>query len=678
MALLLLMLLGLVATLLVFPDVGDLAAAERGVLAALYGLAISVAIATVLVRLPAPPTSEPAASGLLTRRALGVAVALTCIALGSAAGWRGAQPGAVLRQARRSLSRPGAWFVLAASALYTTSFGVLYSELPRRTTPVSWYYLRDILGVVDQAGLPTRMIDYGTAMPFDVNKLAWYLVVANTSLLSGVRNPFAIESFWVLAVAALLPVVAWVFLRSLTSTRLAAALGTTLMLCLPWLLRKMAAFRGESFGIVLLFSVLWLAVEASRRRDARWSLSAGLALGLLLGSHLVPGLVALAFSAAWWTGHALLERRSLGQTLRSGATVAATGLAFALLLTVGSGHGMARNQSGLSTPGAFSAYRGHDPARAFERLAYGRAIDDSVLVYRPHGDAAFFSPPSEVGRALLAAVDIPSTFDLAVTPAVLGIAFAAVSTLIFVFQRRSRELALALPLTLLILYAFALLLSLRFDTYLPAAHAVRREFPYVPLLLIVAIAAALDPLFAWIGGRLAPRSALAVGGALVVVLCAGPVRDAPDHLARHWARKRAVTPAGREALRWLTRHTGPDARILVDGSSDGLIRVLAGRTSLTEGRAPYFHAEALRTATDALAAAIGFFEAPEASWLRRHDVDYVMTGSQELATRPFARDGRRIDLDGLEGLRERVRYGDVAIYEVSAPRTLENDVVDDP
>ena len=652
---------GFALSMCVFRDAEELGAGERAMLSVIYSLALTAVVALALAAIPHAP-NEP---GFLRAGTLWASHAALLASLAAGALYLRIDVRSHLAVLGSALGHPTSLIVLGASALFAALFADLYSELPRRTSPVSWYYLRDVLGVASLGSIPATTIEYTVEMPFEVNKASWYLTIASWSLLSGIDSPFRIEEFWVAATAFLMPLGAWRIAQMFHLKGPPAALATTLICSTPWLLKKLAAFRGECFGLVLALPVAWLAIEALRGRDMRWTFSAGVGLGLIAASHMVPATVT-SFLILGWTAALLFETpRDWPRLLRTSATIGVCAAAFVAVSWGAMGRGIFVSQPGLSEPARFESFAGLDPAKAFEHVAYGKLLDTSVRAYR--GDEpGLLLPLSEIHMEFLKAIEIPAGFQIRLTPT----AFWWITALFFAMPiallpaTRFRESLLAIAFTTALVYAFAVALSWHYDTYLPAAHAVRRDFPYISLFIGLLIAINVAALFEALGRSLSEARLRTVVVLLVASLAIGGASEGYDALSRNWSKKRSMEPDGEAALAWIRDQTRPDEIVLIDGASDGLLRVLTNRASITEGRAPYFEPRSLRFATATLNSAILFFLEPNVDWLHERSVDYVITGSAAFASRPFKNAQSHVDLREVEGLQLAQQLGEVAIYRV--------------
>jgi len=107
------------------------------------------------------------------------------------------------------------------------------------------------------------------------------------------------------------------------------------------------------------------------------------------------------------------------------------------------------------------------------------------------------------------------------------------------------------------------------------------------------------------------------------------------------------------------------ARMLVNVRTAGSFEVLAERTSVDEGMAPYLRPAVLRRVVPIVLGARRFFHDPAASraFLERHHVDVVvLVAHAEVGGQPVVHRGRRGVLDSVPWLHPLARTTNVAIY----------------
>ncbi|MDH5673266.1 MAG: hypothetical protein OEZ06_14020 [Myxococcales bacterium] len=659
---------GLVWTGALYPGAQELRSSERLLLGALLGLASALAAGILLSRLPWP--GAPSSAGALRAAALWPAFAVVTLAAAFGCARRGCQVRAILMRALDELRSLPALAVLLLAGATLFAHGAKLLGDPGAAPAVAWCYLGDILDIVTRTTVPLTNTDYGSAMRFEVNKIGWYLPVADwIAMADAAGRPFRVMQIWTLWVIGWLTLTLWVYLRSLTSSAWSAFFGTALFLWLPHGVFKLHGFRGEPLGMLLLFTTLWLALRSQEQPDRRPLGLLAIAVAMLCTVHLVPAAVAALWLLASF-GVRLLRTRDFVRIARTAAALAA-GCVLAGAIWSLSRHDPLSGQHGLMTPEAYVAFEGFDPADAFEQQFWGRPLNPRrVLPFRPGETGEFYMTPVQALRKLgrwaeLPIGVLPSALHPALTPAV----FLALC-LVAWRHRRAGELGLVLPVFALLLFLWALYFLAGYHTKLPALHGVRREFMYLQQLLVVIAALALDRAITAIFAR--ARRAVAVGSAAVLVAgaLAVPVWKGVERLRSRQLLETRVSESGLAAYDFIRRHTPPDARFLADGNSAGVFQVLAGRSSLTEGRAPYFQPGNLRIANqmfkDARTALHGPTRAP--AFFARQRVDYLVLGSRHLGMLPLRPVPRARNIIDAGIAKVIARFGPVAILKVRGER----------
>ncbi|RMG98540.1 MAG: hypothetical protein D6705_05540 [Deltaproteobacteria bacterium] len=619
---------GLAASGLLYPRRRDLGFAERLLAAVVFSWAIATAIGLVLAR-----------NGKLLATPSLVALACTTVVLAVAAWLRGARPATFLPDLG---SRPQRRAALVGGCIVVAAVGahMLRQHLqPWRESLVAWYYMGDILEIVRNAAVPSTTIDHGKPMPYEVNKISWSIVLAQWMAISGIYNePMRAMELAVLGTVAGVALGAWVFARVVFRSLGPATVATLLILTEPRMVWKVAGFRGESFGFILFFAIAWLSVRLFRKDRAADHLSLAVAVAVAATAHMVPAVVGIMWTVAVAIWAFVRHRR---KALRVCArAVPAALLAGAMVLATWSavGRDVLSGQAALAHRDRYEPYLGADPTRAFVALVMGDPVTPRVRRFKPEHPRRFYVPPAKVAHQLAghARTEVPfwpHGREKAFVPFVV--------LLLWIFRRRShpgRDLLVVLTILAAIFYLWGLWFSWRYHTWLPAAHPNRREFPYLRMLMALSIAAFFDVALCEARARLRSPWLRIAAPALLVLWALGKPAYAAYEMLKKPRSMRQIRRDGRDALAWIRTHTPKDALFLTDGTTDGIVEVLADRTSLLEGRAPYFQPLNLRYVLDTIRGAQGFFRNPN-NWeyLRRRKIDYVITGSSSFASRPIRR-----------------------------------------
>jgi hypothetical protein len=216
--------------------------------------------------------------------------------------------------------------------------------------------------------------------------------------------------------------------------------------------------------------------------------------------------------------------------------------------------------------------------------------------------------------------------------------------------------------TALVLVALGLYFSHRYRTFVPATFGPRRLFEYGVLLAVltavVVASAAVRDIAARLGrdrGRTV-RRAVSVAAAVLAVLVAASVSPRPTS---------PLEARGLQLMQTLARTVPCDARMLVNVRTAGSFEVLAGRTSIDEGMAPYLRPSVLRQVLPVVLGAKAFFKDPLANraYIDRERIDVVVAVTQaKVGGRPLLNHGRRPVLNRIPWLRPLVKTPGYTIY----------------
>ena len=123
--------------------------------------------------------------------------------------------------------------------------------------------------------------------------------------------------------------------------------------------------------------------------------------------------------------------------------------------------------------------------------------------------------------------------------------------------------------------------------------------------------------------------------------------------------------AGLDVMATVARVVPCDARVLVNVRTAGSFEVLAGRTSIDEGMAPYLRPSVLRQVLPVVLGAKAFFKDPLANraYIDRERIDVVVAVAEsKVGGRPLLKHGGRAALNGVPWLRPLVKTPGYTIY----------------
>ena len=234
-----------------------------------------------------------------------------------------------------------------------------------------------------------------------------------------------------------------------------------------------------------------------------------------------------------------------------------------------------------------------------------------------------------------------------------------------VLRRRRRALgpvALASWGSALTLVVAGLYFSHRYRTFVPATFGPRRLFEYGALFAVVAAAAVTSTVLRDVvarGARARRYGLRRAGTVCVCVLAAAVVASTPPRAAT------ALERNGLAVMTTLARTVPCNARLLVNVRTAGSFEVLARRTSIDEGMAPYLRPSVLRRVVPIVLGAKAFFRDPAANraFIENRHVDVVLVvAGPKVGGRPLLKRGRRGALKHVPWLRPLVDRRDFTIY----------------
>ena len=688
---------GFAATRALFPKRDDLSPLECIVLS--VGLSIVLVVATGLIL---------AKCGLFGSDDLWAALVVESAVLGAMGLARGYQP--TLRFGRTLFSGTNRKrLVIVLVAVLSILLPHVYEAVryPFPTAQACWYYIADTAELVRTERIPETSREWGTQIPFDNNKISFYLFVGAWLQLSGLSPVIAVAIKFFTLLALLTAVAAtWLWLRGLVRFEVSVAM-LVVFFWTPLFIHKFSDLRGETFGILLLLISLWMMHRGLLGGESRFLWCLAPLLATAASSHGVPAVVGLFFFVALVLGRWAQDRQLMRQeAIPVGMVLAATVvLTLAIFFMASSSEQWITNQESTLKQEPLATFHGYDPTYEFVTHAGLSRIPPHRYV-RDKTESLFYASPGALAGELLRqmmpiprlGVRLPS-IDWPV-PALIGLAVPVIAMMAAVLLLSKdgikRTYVLSSAAFFVLLYLWALLFSAIYDTYLPAMHPSRREFQYAfritLLLAAIAFEVGLQVLVRYVkrAKTSVPRCVYGLTAVGVIVGFLVPGVAALDR--SHYSEDTVfLSPEGIRALTWLEQNTPRDALILPNLWTSGAVEVLGGRESLLEGVAPYLQPRVLDHALGLLEEARCFFADPlQVTLLKRYDVDYVMVipdrefddyekviPTRELGGYGIARRGLdQLAFATLPYFEDAAVFGDIRIYRVHRDRLPGPDLVE--
>jgi hypothetical protein len=485
-----------------------------------------------------------------------------------------------------------------------------------------WRYWADAQEVAAAKGLPASSLQWGIATVPTVSKLTFNAANAGFSLI--VHPP--LKTIGALMFLGLIGVLlsafsfAWELGLPRTAPLLvlfAGASSDSGLFAHGLVFQPGRLFVAETFSRMIAFTALALGIATVRtKRSLGLLLAAGGALGIAATVHLIPAALAGMFLCSYAVIAALLDRSKVA-LLRTGVIVLT---ACALIFFVGL---WARNRLGFqaASTGAFHKIHRFDPTLFFAtgRINQPRRLLPAVRKVKNHG---WYTRPSRIYESFLAnslAAHSPPSYVRLLPIVLLGLVLASIRFL----PDRLRVIGTASWLVWVLIVIVALVFARIYSTYIPAEFPERRLFPAAGLPVMLIGLTFLEWGIAALG-RASPRGPVAATLVLVLVAAVWLLPDYGPPSARYRQDRQALA-----AMTWIRHNTPCDARILASNRTGGVFQVLTGRTSVTEGMAPFLRPPLLSHAVKVLTRARHFFAHPRAHHkiLAAQGIDYVITAA---------------------------------------------------
>ncbi|MCA1726338.1 MAG: hypothetical protein LC722_01385 [Actinobacteria bacterium] len=430
----------------------------------------------------------------------------------------------------------------------------------------AWRYWADAIEIADAHRVPAHSLQYGMPLVPTVSKVFLNALNAAFSFVAGRDALPALGALlWLGSVG--LAAALWSVGRELglrwTAPILALLLVANRTLLNPEITTDLDAYRAETFGRLIAFGGLALAVHAA-------------------------GVAALMFATLL-----AAPRGDVGLTGARGDDVYARfGAGFDPTLFVNSGATPADQRA--RGPRDWSLTIGR-ATRAFVASVAGQKSTEGL---RPH-------PPA------------PWLGGLEVA---LAGGFAAVAMVMLVwFPRPLRPLGLMAAGLAAVLVALTWWFSQRSRLFIPANFGLRRLYDYTALPVVLAGLGLAEGALLLL--RRAHRWAPQVVATVLVVLTAAWLLPSARLQS---ARVRRALPIV-EPMRWLAENVACDARILANQHSEGFFEAGLGRAGLLEGMTPYLRPDVLETTIPLFLDTRAFFAAPRRELLDRLGVTHLVT-----------------------------------------------------
>ena len=650
-----------VMVVVLVPGAGaTLAAFRPGLLGVEAAIALTFGLGYAVAALTA---TALAVTGTIGRTSFVVALTLVTAALWAAA-FRWRSPRAELR-ALATDARCSRW-ILAPGLVGLAAFAIEKLRVQPLTllssSEAAWRYWADGLEILRAGGVPSTTLQWGVHIPTTVSKVvlnSFEAGIASVAPNGALRTMAALV--WLGSVglfAALLALARALGLRVLSVAVPAVMLAAPSVVPLnSEFVEDANTYRVETLGRMVAVCAAVIAIAVVRGRAGRREAAvAGILFGAAAGTHLIPAVVVGIF-VVWYAAASIVfggrRRRRLGRIARAAGITALVTVAvwLAVLAASGGDLGFQRARGGGGYPGFPVTL---DPTKTFE------VVKPSHPRGRRSGWAIL---PGRLGEVAVSSVfnDVQLTTP---TRDYAGLVVLALGSGLVLWRRRRAlgPVTLASWASALTLVVAGLYFSHRYRTFVPATFGPRRLFEYGVLFAVVAAAAVASTVLRDVIARSARRrghglrrAGAVCAAVLAVAIAASTAPRAATALERN----------GLDVMTTLARTVPCNARILVNVRTAGSFEVLARRTSIDEGMAPYLRPPVLRRVLPIVLGAKAFFRDPAASraFIENQHVDVVLVvAGPKVGGRPLLKRGRRGVLKHVPWLRPMVDTPDFTIY----------------
>lgn len=616
------------------------------------GYAVTAVIATLL-----------AVTGTIGRTSFVTAVTLVTIGL-----WAWALRRRSARAHVRALAadaRANRW-ILAPGLAGLVAFAVQKYRLDPLTilssSEAAWRYWGDGLEIGRAGGVPAHTLQWGLELPTTVSKVMLNSFEAGAaSVAPNGAIPTVGALVWLGAVglfAALLALGRALGLRAFSVAVPAVLLVAPAALPLNSEFAEDAStYRVETLGRMAAVCGAVVAVAIVRGRGGRReAVIAGLLFGAGAGTHLIPVAVVTIF-VVWYAAASVALGR--GRRRRAGRIAKAAGITALVAVTVWlAALGASGGDLGFQRARGAGGYPGFpatlDPTKTFE------VVKPSHPRGRRSGWAIL---PARIGEAAVSSVfnEVQLTTPRRDYAGVVVLALASAAVL-WRRRRAAGPVVVATWATAVVLVAVGLYFSHRYRTFVPATFGPRRLFEYGVLFAVITAVVVAATAFREAVLRLGRARARTAGRAGAVAIGVFAVAVALS------VSPRGASPLehrGLQLMQTLERAVPCGARMLVNVRTAGSFEVLARRTSIDEGMAPYLRPPVLREVLPVVLGAKAFFRDPLAhrAFIEQHHVDVVVAvADAKVGGRPLLKHGRRGVLNGVPWLRPIVETPAYTVY----------------
>jgi hypothetical protein len=598
-----LLLIGVGATMALYP-LGGFTSVGRCALCVVLGYSVMSGIAFLLA------SAHSLTSGLFIAVLVVTGIALWIVAL-----WRNRSRFSFRPLLESVRDNPLPLLVGAGVIVAIAVVRLGYSPLQNLWATTSFRYWGDGVEMADAGRVPVASLQWGALYAPTVSKVMLNSFIAGmVFVLRSQPLPSMGALTWISATGLSLSL--WWLSLELGLRRTGPLL--VLLLCANTfignheLTSDLKFFRAETFGRMVAFSALALAIRAVRDRGGYLdALVAGALFGVSLATHLVPSAVALGM-LAWYCLFVAVRERAILQVGRALASSVVIALVIAGVIFFLSGGNLAFG--GSKGGGTYQPVGGADPTALFTT---GRA--------KPLGSSAghWYNPPRTVLEGYVHALlkGYAPDSSARINPYLILLVLLAIGILIIWTcpprLKPAAVVAVGCGVNLVIVtLAFAYL----YNVYILATFGARRLADYVVLPVLILLLVLLE----WLASASWLRRGL--GDVIVGIVVIAAAVALLANLTPDSAPLQKVAANTIAYLDWIKANTPCNARILSNRRTGGTFEVLAERAAISEGMGPHLRPQMLDHIVKLLKRTRRFFQHPGQGrpFLRSEGIDYIV------------------------------------------------------
>jgi len=537
-------------------------------------------------------------------------------------------------------------------------------------SPEAWSYMVDSIGIVNGSKFPQSVTQWSLTTAFPPDKVSFQIFTA-IFLIATQLNPYIAIQIITLMITLISTIVFWIFSRQILNPFLATLVTLVLFFDSQLGIGRFTNrygftfYRAESFALMLGFITLWLYHQAILKDRRVFLILLPFFLASIATSHAVTAIIIGLMMIAIYCAKLFVNLNINWKEIVLLSIVAiTTAILIISIFWITNNPPLYFNQ--VADTNIHGSNGELDPTYELHaRLDLGTFEQREKQLKTSN---RFYISPIDLWNNL-----VERSFPACCKSGQLAIIFLVISAIASLMTRNKiRKLyGIAFFVQFLFILFMGFTFSFLFETYIPAMHPIRREFPMASLFIIILGALIFQWLLDLTNEYRYQRYIFVISqvvlGLVVILYFLIPgmqpfIREFP---------RGDINENGIRALHWLSMNSNAEDLILSNIRTNGSFKMYANRTSLTEGRGAYGNPSILQHALKVIDQTARFYQNPllAINVLNEYEVDFVIVaspntigGNTDLAS--------SIDFKQLEVapyLKQVARFGEVIIYKVDSP-----------